>query len=171
MKNITMILISLLVSLQGYAQKEKIVSVYWATHYQLTSYGAGIQFKSNIVDKFYVASNMIFFSNNEYEVNKMVNLDMNLQYIFPYSKNPQYKYYPLVGVGWANYRTEYYVDFYGKEHEDSETPVKGRYIFLNLGFGATVTPVEGLNLNIEWKYAMSHGRIHSTWLIGFGISL
>lgn len=170
MKNITMILISLLVSLQGYAQKEKMITAYWAANYQLTSYGAGIQMKSNIVDNFFIANNVIMFFNEEYEVNKMINLDANLQYVYTYPKNPKYKYYPFIGVGWANYRTEYYVDFYGKEHEDTETPVKGRYIFFNFGIGASVSPFEGASMNLEWKLATAHGRIHSTWLMGFGIS-
>ncbi len=44
MKNIIISFLLLLISVQGYAQREKMISGYWAANYQLTSYGVGVQF-------------------------------------------------------------------------------------------------------------------------------
>lgn len=94
MKNVIITIFLLAISSQVYAQKEKMISAYYAGNYQLTSSGAGVQFKGNIIDRLYIANNIIILFNNEHEVNKMVNLDANLQYVLPFSNTSLHSFYP-----------------------------------------------------------------------------
>lgn len=171
MKKFIMLLF-LCVSLQIHAQIEnKFINAYGAWNFQLDSFGMGLQVRSKISDKFYISNDYIFLFNDEYEVDKMINIDANLQYVFTYSQSEKIYYYPFIGVGWSNYKTEYLMDFYGDYEKDIESPVKGSYIFLNLGFGGTCNFSDNIYLSMEYKWATSHGRIHSTWLLGIGIRL
>lgn len=171
MKNVIITIFLLAISSQVYAQKEKMISAYYAGNYQLTSSGVGVQFKGNIIDRLYIANNIIVLFNNEHKVNKMVNLDANLQYILPFSNTSLHSFYPLIGVGWANYKTEYFETHYGELDKDIEYPIEGSSIFFNLGVGTTLHFFDRFSINAEYKWATSQGKIHSTWLIGIGFSI
>lgn len=161
MLKIPLLLLSLMLSVNIYAQNQREIIPTIGINIDTNTFPVGLQFRNQIKDHFWIAPDIgIAYGSPDKSV--IVNMNANLHYVIFFSPDTDFSsFYPLIGGSWHNYKTiNTDNSFY-----DLET---GSAVLCNIGFGTDMDINKSQFLRAEFKYSFGDGRNYYNIFLGWG---